>query len=195
MNLELRQISKVTDNIYLSGVPPLDANYSLIKQLGITCILSCVDKKYVSDIHLKIMQDNPDIIILYLPYNDDTKQNLWQSNKNVIDVNKQMPKLTNRYQNKPMIDIGYHFMNLCISSKHKILVHCMAGISRSVSLIVYYLMKKHNMPFDIAYNRVLQSRSIANPNDSFKAQLLAYECKRDKLTEEDADRIIKNLKK
>lgn len=197
---ELMQISKVTDHIFLSGIYPMEKNYQIIKKLNIKYILCCVDKKYVDDIHAKIISDNSDITILYLPYNDDIYQNLWKSNKNLVKLsshaNKQnkMSQIIELYQNKPMIEIGYHFIDVAVSSGENILIHCMAGISRSVSLVVYYLMKKYHINFNKAYAMSYNVRSIANPNESFKVQLIEYETKRDQLSETDIDIMIDKLK-
>lgn len=54
----------------------------------------------------------------------------------------------------------------------KVLVHCYAGISRSVSLILAYLIISHGYSFQKALSMVKKSRPIANPNPGFKSQLL-----------------------
>ena len=196
---DLSKRTKINDNLFLSGIFPLDENYSQIKKLNIKYILSCLDRNYISEVHDKIMMDNPDIKILYLPYNDDINQNLWQTNKNQINIIKyancteEYDKLLgqlNIYHNKPMIEIGYHFINNAVESDSKILIHCIAGISRSVSIVIYYLMKKHHMNFDDAFKMIKNKRKIANPNQSFKLQLLEYQNKREKYTENDAKNSI-----
>ncbi|KAL7718375.1 Dual specificity protein phosphatase [Entamoeba marina] len=59
--------------------------------------------------------------------------------------------------------------------KHKCLVHCQAGISRSVSLVLAYLMYINNMSFDKALSYVLSKRKVACPNISFECQLKNFE--------------------
>lgn len=44
--------------------------------------------------------------------------------------------------------------------KTNILVHCMAGISRSVTLVLAYMMKHHNMTFEEAFEAVRRKRKI-----------------------------------
>lgn len=53
-------------------------------------------------------------------------------------------------------------------------VHCNAGVSRSVSVVIGYLMKTQGMPFDAAYAHVKSERKAAQPNDGFRKQLKAY---------------------
>lgn len=55
------------------------------------------------------------------------------------------------------------------------LVHCVAGVSRSASICLAYLMKYHNMPLDEAYRYVKRRRSIIHPNVGFFRQLIDYE--------------------
>ncbi|KAI9979802.1 hypothetical protein PInf_002920 [Phytophthora infestans] len=57
----------------------------------------------------------------------------------------------------------------------RILVHCNKGVSRSSSMVVAYLMKLRSMSFEQALAFVLERRSIANPNESFRRQLQEYE--------------------
>ncbi|CAD8119455.1 unnamed protein product [Paramecium sonneborni] len=55
-----------------------------------------------------------------------------------------------------------------------VLVHCMAGISRSVSCVIAYLIYKNNWNYDQAFNFVKQKRNCSKPNQGFKKQLIKY---------------------
>ncbi|AGD92695.1 putative tyrosine-protein phosphatase [Megavirus lba] len=200
---DLNKISNISKNIYLSGIFPMEDDYSQIKNLNIKYILSCVDRKYVSDVHDKIMFDNPDLTILYIPFNDDIYQNLWKKNKSEINIVKYSTSMDdfnlllsqyNNYQNKPMIEIAYHFINNAVVQEKNILVHCMAGISRSVSALTYFFIKKYHLPYDHVIENIKSNRIIANPNNSFKSQLKYFCKKKDKFTESDADQIINAMR-
>ncbi|KAL8242601.1 hypothetical protein R6Q59_012903 [Mikania micrantha] len=56
-----------------------------------------------------------------------------------------------------------------------VLVHCFVGRSRSVTIVVAYLMKKHRMGSSEALNLVKCKRSVAAPNSGFIGQLQRYE--------------------
>lgn len=57
------------------------------------------------------------------------------------------------------------------SGDQAILVHCDAGISRSVSCIIYHLMKSWKFLFNEAYRYVRNIRPFVQPNEGFRNQL------------------------
>lgn len=87
-------------------------------------------------------------------------------------------------------DISQYFevSNEFIDGERKrtnVLVHCMAGISRSVTLVIAYMIKCLNKSFRESFAYVKEKRSIVNfdlfqihPNDSFLEQLRKYEEKK-----------------
>ncbi|KAL3685725.1 hypothetical protein R1sor_003747 [Riccia sorocarpa] len=56
-----------------------------------------------------------------------------------------------------------------------VLVHCLAGISRSVTVAVAYLMKKDGMRFPQALAHVKSRRKVAQPNPGFLRQLQEFD--------------------
>lgn len=57
----------------------------------------------------------------------------------------------------------------------KTLLHCVAGVSRSASLALVYLMKFERMSLRQAYYHVKSCRPIIRPNPGFWRQLIDYE--------------------
>ncbi|XP_053167446.1 dual specificity protein phosphatase 5 [Hemicordylus capensis] len=57
----------------------------------------------------------------------------------------------------------------------KILVHCEAGISRSPTICIAYLMKMRKFRLEEAFDYIKQRRSLISPNFGFMGQLLQYE--------------------
>lgn len=53
----------------------------------------------------------------------------------------------------------------------KVLVHCMAGSSRSATMVIAYLMFSRKWNLSTAFRHVKERRWITNPNPGFKAQL------------------------
>ena len=62
-----------------------------------------------------------------------------------------------------------------IDGEEKILVHCMAGASRSASVVIAYLMWKEKKSFQEALDFVITKRYFVNPNPGFKDQLKIFE--------------------
>ncbi|XP_034266755.1 dual specificity protein phosphatase 4 isoform X2 [Pantherophis guttatus] len=57
----------------------------------------------------------------------------------------------------------------------RVLVHCQAGISRSATICLAYLIMKKRVKLEEAFEFVKQRRSIISPNFSFMGQLLQFE--------------------
>lgn len=59
-----------------------------------------------------------------------------------------------------------------------ILVHCHAGVSRSATVTVAYIMKQQGLCLGDAYKFVKELRPVISPNLNFMGQLLKYEKKK-----------------
>ncbi|KAM3873858.1 dual specificity protein phosphatase 4 [Diretmus argenteus] len=67
------------------------------------------------------------------------------------------------------------FIDSVRDSSGRVLVHCHAGISRSATICLAYLMKRKRVRLDEAFEFVRRRRSIISPNFSFMGQLLQFE--------------------
>ena len=70
--------------------------------------------------------------------------------------------------------IFYECIKFIDSVKEKggrVLVHCIQGISRSVTLVMAYLIYKNKLTYDKAFNIVQSKREISSPNFGFSIQL------------------------
>lgn len=52
-----------------------------------------------------------------------------------------------------------------------VFVHCAAGISRSSSFVIGFIMKKYGMTFGEGFSYVKEKRNFINPNSGFRDQL------------------------
>ncbi|XP_063972378.1 dual specificity protein phosphatase 19 [Diachasmimorpha longicaudata] len=62
--------------------------------------------------------------------------------------------------------------------KENILVHCNAGISRSATIVIAYLMREENLNFQEALDKVKRIRPCVRPNEGFVKQLKEIETKK-----------------
>ena len=79
-------------------------------------------------------------------------------------------------------DLSQHFDNsnrfisqaLKDDPDNKVYVHCVCGVSRSVSIVCAYLIQEHGLtPFE-ALKKIKSQRDVANPNEGFLSQLQEY---------------------
>jgi len=91
-----------------------------------------------------------------------------------------------KYLNLPLIDsddedIGAYFdetaewIQTAILDGGTVLVHCMAGVSRSATIVSAYLMKARSINVDESMLYIKSRRSKVNPNPGFVKQLILYE--------------------
>ena len=66
------------------------------------------------------------------------------------------------------------FINDAIDNDGKVLIHCMAGRSRSATIVSAYIIKKFGMDPKNTVNSIKSKREIVQPNDSFLEQLDKY---------------------
>jgi len=59
--------------------------------------------------------------------------------------------------------------------RNRVLVHCMAGVSRSASVVIYFLMKEKGLTFQQALDMVERKRPVVNPNIGFTKTLKEVE--------------------
>jgi len=67
------------------------------------------------------------------------------------------------------------FIHSWISREQPVLVHCRAGVSRSASVVIAYLMTYHSYSLHEAFFVVRSHRSVATPNIGFMEKLCDFE--------------------
>ncbi len=72
-------------------------------------------------------------------------------------------------------DVAAEFIEAALASGDTVFVHCAAGISRSVTLVLAYFIRFEDMRVGEAYNLVKSRRHFVNPNPGFMKQLREYE--------------------
>jgi protein-tyrosine phosphatase len=84
----------------------------------------------------------------------------------ILDINKQ--------NLMPVFDDTSDFIEECIKKGEKVYVHCMCGVSRSVSIVCAYLARNHQIKPLNSLKLIKEIRNVANPNPSFLQQLENY---------------------
>lgn len=151
---ELSEITEILDGrLYLSGCRAAPADR--LVSLGITGVV-------------RAMTENEERILM-------------ESTKGAIRIPDHISTLHVRLLDTETSDIQSYFdrvsrfIDAQLKEGGKVLVHCGAGVSRSVTLIMAYLIsyKKYNLRS--AYALVRNKRKIIRPNNGFFRQLIEHE--------------------
>lgn len=131
---------------------------------------------------------------LYLGAKDDLSESKIKKSKitHVLNATKDLEKPTiiekENFLRIPVLDSQCEtiltFLEECVDyidqrriKNEKVLVHCVAGISRSATISIAYTMKHLKMNVDRAYEYVKRCRPEISPNLGFMGQLLEYQKK------------------
>ena len=72
----------------------------------------------------------------------------------------------------PKFEEAYKYIKL--HSEKNVFIHCSMGMSRSASLVIFYIMKEKGWNFNDCLNYIRERRPIVCPNDGFEKQLRHY---------------------
>uniref|UniRef100_A0A671K5V0 protein-tyrosine-phosphatase n=1 Tax=Sinocyclocheilus anshuiensis TaxID=1608454 RepID=A0A671K5V0_9TELE len=75
----------------------------------------------------------------------------------------------------PWLEKTNEFIDKAKVSNCRVIVHCLAGISRSATIAIAYIMKTMGLSSDDAYRFVKDRRPPISPNFNFLGQLLEFE--------------------
>jgi predicted protein tyrosine phosphatase len=137
-------MSNIDTNLYLGSVE-ISLNETFLKKNGITHVLNCaksLEKLFPS---LKTYSDKFNYMAL--------------------------PMIDSKMDITPYIKEGVAFIDDAIKSGGKIYVHCARGVSRSVSIIIAYLMYHYSISFDDALVLIKSKHPQSDPNPYFVEQL------------------------
>lgn len=74
-----------------------------------------------------------------------------------------------------MLIFKIYFPDDCRQTGGHVLIHCHAGVSRSATITIAYILKHTKMTMTDAYKYVKGKRIIISPNFNFMGQLMEFE--------------------
>ncbi|KAJ6220639.1 hypothetical protein RDWZM_006451 [Blomia tropicalis] len=147
MQSPFNELSLVNDCIAITGLAGLNQE-NIISTLGQNYQLGCI-----MNVTYEVPLFKPNGIEAYrVPVTDDCKEDI------SIFFDEVTAKL-DEYRTKNQVTI----------------VHCMAGVSRSATIVIAYLIRYENYSLERAFQHLKQLRSVIRPNLNFLAQLSEYE--------------------
>ncbi|XP_019631128.1 PREDICTED: serine/threonine/tyrosine-interacting protein A-like [Branchiostoma belcheri] len=145
-----RNMQEILPNVFLGPYSvATKRNLSNLLELGITHVVCVRDT-----LEAKIIKPNFSDHFRYL----------------VLDVADKTTE--NIIQHFPKVK---EFMDQCLQTGGKVLVHGNGGISRSAALVIAYMMETYGMTYRDAFHHVQQRRFCIQPNEGFANQLMEYE--------------------
>lgn len=150
-----KDINEIISHLYISNWYTSN-NKEIIQEYNIKAVITIETHKKPEDIINYYKENNIDF--MYIDIEDDINS----------DISK-------------YFDITYNFINKHLQNNENVLVHCYAGISRSSTIIINYLLRylyENNKvsccPCKVLRNIILYSqkkRPVINPNSGFINQL------------------------
>jgi len=138
-------MSEIVDNLFLGDIDDVQS-LNFIADHNIQLIINAAEEVHVPD-YANVKK------VINLNWKDSLKQPI---SFNLLD---ELIETINEY----------------LHDGKGVLVNCYAGISRSTTIIIAYMMKMFNMKFKKAYWHVIERRVDVMPNDNFILILKRYE--------------------
>ena len=166
-NIKWTRISQIDKNIFIGGVPfPESNSYEVDKSPHYLL------QKYKINYIISITSDHVD----------------WNIPKNIRYIHFVMDD-NERVNINNIFDISANFIREAVDNGGRILIHCQAGMSRSVSLVCAYYLKfglpspggrykvlfRERATLEQIIDFIRSSRNFAMPNRGFLCQLMNYE--------------------
>jgi protein-tyrosine phosphatase len=158
------EASTILDRLLLSAEPVSVADYRHLQSVGVTHIVRCVPEQLTSECAAVCAE--AEVQLHQVPIRDIVFEDITRHLRPACDFIA--AALDQRRQQQQQEEKGE-------TSRNVVLVHCQAGVSRSVSIVIAFLMASQKMTAAAALEHVRSRRPIANPNLGFMKQLLIFE--------------------
>jgi protein-tyrosine phosphatase len=150
--------SLIKNGIFIGNAHSVIGNYAtkesdLLDVYNIKVVISALTEEEYED-YMIAKEDFPDIDWYRLVIDDDESERISEYFFKVHSI-----------------------INQAITDNKNVIVHCAAGMSRSASLVIAYLMIENRWSFEETYNFVKNKRPIIEPNIGFVKQLKGLEYK------------------
>ncbi|KPP62156.1 hypothetical protein Z043_119675, partial [Scleropages formosus] len=171
--------TRILPHLYLGSQKDV-LNKDLMAQNGITYVLNasntCPKPDFICDSHFMRIPVNDNYCEKLLPWLDKTNDFIGNT-QSTADGSVEPWFLVN---SSCILSTG--IFPCCPTSVDKakvsncrVIVHCLAGISRSATIAIAYIMKTMGLSSDDAYRFVKDRRPSISPNFNFLGQLLEFE--------------------
>ncbi len=144
--------NEILPNLYLGSIFPPCFNQQFVDKIEV-----CIDMIDYNDVGLQVYMNGIE------PHKFKNDPNKTYHNFPIYDHPSEN---IDKY-----FDSTYQIIDNALTQYKPIYIHCYAGVSRSASIVIAYIMKKYNVPYEIALSMARQRRMVVNPNLGFTNQL------------------------
>jgi dual specificity phosphatase 12 len=157
MYQDANDINEIIPRLFISNWETSN-NFNIIKHYNIKAVITLTS--FNKPENVTNFYKNNNIDFLFIKIDDSPSENIYQ-----------------------YFDMTYNFIDKYIEKNENVLVHCMAGISRSSTIILNYMLKKIYIHktyknlcpckmVDTCLQIARNNRNFINPNQGFKFQLI-----------------------
>lgn len=133
----------------------------IFKNIYLGSLKDAKDNNFIKNNNIKI--------IIWL---SDEKEKSFHSNK-INFFNFKVEDVI--FESNKLFNLCRVIYNILDNNTDNIFIHCTEGVSRSPTVVLYYLMRKYNLKFQEALKIVKEKRNVVNPNIGFQNILKRYE--------------------
>ena len=178
-NSDFRRMQMVLPNLYI-GHMQSTLTAATLHEFGVTHICRVIIGK---------PPEFPDIFeYLVVEIDDDPEVNIAEHFEKCISFiddaihSSATEHVAGRYSAQTLSHLGGDGSGSFVNAREGgvVLVHCAAGMSRSASIVIAYVMYALGLPFEKAYVLVKRARPFICPNDGFMKQLKDFKPRRKK---------------
>ncbi|CAI2348042.1 unnamed protein product [Caenorhabditis sp. 36 PRJEB53466] len=145
-NLSSRRISEILPNLYLAG-RTVSQNSELLKEKNVTTVINVSDREVPN-----YQQNHPSVRnYKFYPISDTANSKFDE-----------------------IVEEAVRLIHVSRLNGEAVLVHCFLGVSRSATLVAFYLISAFEMKWKDAVDFVHHRRSSVNPNFGFLHQLKIF---------------------
>jgi hypothetical protein len=135
-------MTEIVRNLYIGNIQTA-ANYEWLKAHNIKLIVNCT-----GNIPNYFAGDIKGLKYIKLELNDDLQEKI-----------------------KDACLFSYGYINKTLERGNSVLIHCRAGISRSSTILIYYLLRKNNAGLSDVWTYIKKIYPKAKPNINYRHQL------------------------
>lgn len=157
-------VTRILGGIYVGSVQPIVDHFPLMATYNITHILSIIKFNIIPEYLVR-----KSYTLKNIPIDDTDHEDVLQFFNETNSFLDQCLFPNEIEYNPELVDFKK------IPQKGAVYIHCQAGVSRSPTFVIAYLMYRYGLSLKMAIHALKRKRSTIEPNENFMKQLEMFE--------------------